>query len=52
MLRGVAHLGCVPTLLGMVEHHRLCVAFDLDRLEGGECEVRVALARDLVRVQG
>jgi hypothetical protein len=52
MLMGVARLGCVLALLGVVEHHWLCVAFDLDRLEGSEGEVRVALARDLVRLKG
>ena len=52
MLRGVARLGCVPALLGVIEHHRFRVAFDLNRLEGGEGEVTVTLARDLVRVKG
>ena len=52
MVRGVARLGCVPALLGVIEHHRLRVAFDLHRFEGGEGKVTVTLARDLVRVKG
>ena len=50
--RGAARLGGVAALLGVVEDHRLGVALDLERLEGGEGEVGVALARDLVRVTG
>ena len=50
--RGVARLGDVATLLGVVEDHRLGVALDLERLECGEGEVGVALARDLARVSG
>jgi hypothetical protein len=52
MLRGVARLGDAAALLGVVEDHRLGVALDLERLEGGEGEVGVALARDLARVPG